>query len=124
MATTIDPLLSFAPRTSGSTARHSSSVHIAGRRRPSQKTFQRRRRTVAAVMVFGLASGFITTNAFASNPSVEQQVIPRTVVAKSGDTIWDIARTIVPEGGIADLVAELVRMNGSRIEPGQVIRIP
>lgn len=118
MATTIDPLLSFAPRHTSAAARPQA------RRRPSQKTFQRRRRTVAAVLVFGLASGFITTNAFASNPTTEQQVIPRTVVAKSGDTIWDIARTIVPKGGIADLVAELVRLNGSRIEPGQVIRIP
>lgn len=118
MATTIDPLLSFSPRTVGASARP------AVRRRPSQKTFQRRRRTVAAVLVFGLASGFITTNAFASNPSSEQQVIPRTVVAKPGDTIWDIARTIVPKGGIADLVAELVRLNGSHIEPGQIIRIP
>lgn len=124
MATTIDPLLSFAPRTSGVSSRAGSAARGAVRPRPSQRTFQRRRRTVAAVMVFGLASGFITTNAFASNPSTDQQVIPRTVVAKSGDTIWDIARTIVPEGGIADLVAELVRMNGSRIEPGQVIRIP
>lgn len=118
MATTIDPLLSYSARTTGA------GVRPAVRRRPSQKTFQRRRRTVAAVMVFGLASGFITTNAFASNPAPQEQVIPRTVVAKSGDTIWDIARTIVPKGGIADLVAELVRLNGSHIEPGQVIRIP
>ncbi len=118
MATTIDPLLSYSVRNTGA------SVRPAVRRRPSQKTFQRRRRTVAAVMVFGLASGFITTNAFASNPTPQEQVIPRTVIAQSGDTIWDIARTIVPKGGIADLVAELVRLNGSHIEPGQVIRIP
>jgi Tfp pilus assembly protein FimV len=46
------------------------------------------------------------------------------VVAKSGDTLWDIARTIVPKGSVADLVSEMVRLNGARIEPGQIIRIP
>jgi nucleoid-associated protein YgaU len=66
----------------------------------------------------------VTSGAFASNPSAEDQVIPRTVVAKSGDTLWDIARTIVPKGSVADLVSEMVRLNGARIEPGQIIRIP
>jgi len=45
-------------------------------------------------------------------------------VAKSGDTLWDIARQIVPKGAIGDLVSEMVVLNGSTIEPGQVIRIP
>ena len=113
MATTIDPLL-FSSNTYGT----------AVRRRPSQATFRRRRRTVGAVVVFALASGLITTNAFASNPSEANQVVPRTVVVESGDTIWSIARTIAPTGGIADLVAELIRLNGTRLEPGQVVRIP
>lgn len=96
----------------------------SARRRPSQATFRRRRRTVGAVVVFALASGFITTGAFASNPSSAEQVVPRTVVVHSGDTIWSIARTIAPTGGIADLVAELIRLNGTHLEPGQVVRIP
>lgn len=112
MTTTIDPLL------------FSSSTRIAVRPRPSLKTFQRRRRVVGAVLIFGAASALITTGAFASNPAVEQQVIPRSVIAQPGDTLWDIARTIVPQGNISELVIELVRANGSSIEPGQVIRIP
>ena len=114
-AITIDPLLG-----SNSQGTYGSSL----RRRPSQATFRRRRRTVGAVVVFALASGFVTTGAFASNPSANEQVVPRTVVVQSGDTIWSIARTIAPKGGIADLVAELIRLNGTHLEPGQVVRIP
>jgi nucleoid-associated protein YgaU len=114
MATTIDPLLfSGSDRT-----------EAAARPRPSVRTFQRRRRTLGAIVIFGLASGLISTGAFASDPSPANQVIPRSVVAQSGDTLWDIARTIVPTGNISELVYELVRANGSHIEAGQVIRIP
>jgi nucleoid-associated protein YgaU len=79
---------------------------------------------VAALLVFGVASVVISSGAFATNPGSAESVAPRTVVATHGDTLWDIARTVVPTGDISDLVSELVRMNGSRIEPGQVIRIP
>ena len=117
MATTIDPLLFPA-----STVRTHSSRSV--RPAVSQRTFQRRRMALGAVVVFGLASAFISTGAFASNPEPAQQVIPRTVIAKSGDTLWDIARQIVPKGAIGDLVSEMVQLNGSVIEPGQVVRIP
>jgi len=117
MATTIDPLLFPAH-----TVRTNSNRSV--RPAVSQRTFQRRRMTVGAVLVFGLASAFITTGAFASNPTPAQESAPRTVIAKSGDTLWDIARQIVPKGAIGDLVSEMVILNGSTIEPGQVIRIP
>ena len=117
MATTIDPLLFPA-----STVRTYSNRSV--RPAVSQRTFQRRRMTVGAVLVFGLASAFITSGAIASNPAPTRQDIPRTVVAKSGDTLWDIARQVVPKGAIGDLVSEMVILNGSTIEPGQVIRIP
>lgn len=122
MATTIDPLLySVQLPLAQSALRSRTSVSRAS---VSARTFQRRRRTVAALVVFGVASFVITSGAFASNPGATESVAPRSVVAKSGDTLWDIARTVVPQGDISDLVSELVRMNGSRIEPGQVIRIP
>lgn len=117
MATTIDPLLFPATTVRSHSGR---SVRPA----VSQRTFQRRRMALGAVVVFGLASAFISTGAFASNPEPSQQVIPRTVIAKSGDTLWDIARQIVPKGAIGDLVSEMVQLNGSVIEPGQVVRIP
>jgi nucleoid-associated protein YgaU len=118
MAATIDPLLFTA------TAHTVGSGRSSVRPRPSQATFRRRRRVVGATFIFAIASVVITSGAFASNPTPEDQVIPRTVVAKSGDTLWDIARTLVPQGSVADLVSEMVRLNGARIEPGQIIRIP
>ncbi len=122
MATTIDPLLySVQLPLAPAASRSRTSV---SRTSVSARTFQRRRRTVAALLVFGVASFVITSGAFATNPGSAESVAPRSVVAKSGDTLWDIARTVVPQGDISDLVSELVRMNGSRIEPGQVIRIP
>jgi nucleoid-associated protein YgaU len=46
------------------------------------------------------------------------------MVVSQGDTLWDIARTLKPEGSLGDLVGELVRLNGARLEPGQVVRLP
>lgn len=121
MATTIDPLLfGSAPRPRLVAAAPARVV----RPRLSAKVYQRRRRVLGASLVFALAWGVIATGAFASDPATSRPEIPRTVVARSGDTLWDIARQIVPKGSIADLVSELVRLNGSTIEPGQVIRIP
>ncbi len=118
MATTIDPLLL------GLSSPVSRSGAVPARRRPTEATFRRRRRVLGATVIFAVASVVVTSGAFASNPSPAEQVVPRTVIAKSGDTLWDIARTIVPQGSVADLVSEMVRLNGSHIEPGQVIRIP
>lgn len=121
MSTVIDPLL-FSPIT----VRTSSLRPAAGQAkpRPSERVFRRRRRVLGVGIVFFLATGVIASGAVASDPSQEDFSVPRTVVAKQGDTLWDIARTIVPTGSIGDLVTDMVRMNGSNIEPGQVIRIP
>ena len=114
MATTIDPLL-FST---------GSAVRSAVRPRPSAQVFQRRRRIVGAVAIFAIASVVVSTGAFASDPSSNDQVVARTLVAQPGDTLWDIARTIAPKGDISELVTALVRANGARIEAGQIVRIP
>ena len=59
MATTIDPLLFSGSYRSEAVARP----------RPSVRTFQRRRRTLGAIIIFGLASGLVTSGAFASDPA-------------------------------------------------------
>lgn len=127
MATTIDPLLFSS---SYSTGAHARSVRLpAGQRaavqaRPSERTFRRRRRVLGAMVAFAIATAVIASGAVASDPSQENLSVPRTVIAKQGDTLWDIARSIVPNGAIGDLVTDMVRLNGSHIEPGQVVRIP
>lgn len=121
MSTTIDPLL-FSPQVPRSVQVR---PQVAGRKaRPSERTFRRRRRTLGVAVVFMAATAVIASGAVASDPSQENVSVPRTVIAQQGDTLWDIARTIVPKGSIGDLVTDMVRLNGSHIEPGQVIRIP
>lgn len=114
----IDPLLGAPQMTR---------VHLASRDqrpRPTAETFRRRRMTVATGLVFAAASVFWATTAIASDPASDYAKPPRTVVAQPGDTIWGIARQIAPTGDISELVDALILANGSRIEVGQVIRIP
>ncbi len=125
MSAHIDPLLSHSHT---SAARSARSIPV----RPSERVFRRRRRRlVGATMVFGLTTALVSTGVFATvstgafaTPTPSNQTVPRTVIAQPGDTLWGIARDIAPKGNISNLVSELVRANGSHIEPGQVIRIP
>lgn len=121
MSTTIDPLL-FSPQVPQSA--HSRPRTATRQARPSERTFRLRRRVAGVALVFMVATAVIASGAVASDPSQENVSVPRTVIAQHGDTLWDIARTVVPEGSIGDLVTDMVRLNGSHIEPGQVIRIP
>ena len=102
---------------------------VHGRRpvRVSEAVYRRRRRTVGmflALLAATVSWATLGGGAFASDPAAGQAVAPRTMVVSQGDTLWDIARTLKPEGSLGDLVAELVRLNGARLEPGQVVRLP
>ena len=92
--------------------------------------YRRRRLTAAlvamlflAVTVFGLValfSGSANANEFTS----DQVSTPHVVIAQPGDTLWAIARRIVPVGSITALVDQLVVMNGDEIVAGQEVRLP
>ena len=128
----IDPLL--APRVASRPSRASDRAGAAptSARTPavdrrvgvSERTFRRRRRVVGAFVVFAVATVVFATNAFATDPSSDVPPAPRTIVAQPGDTLWGIARKIAPTGDITELVHALVLTNGSRIEAGQIVRIP
>lgn len=46
-------------------------------------------------------------------------------VARSGDTMWDIARAIEPSGDVRGVIDRLVEANGfDAPQAGQVVRIP
>lgn len=78
---------------------------------------------LAFLLSFGAVTAVVESSAGASNTSVPADA-PDYIVAKPGDTIWAIARRIIPEGNINGLVAELVRLNGATINAGQQVRIP
>jgi nucleoid-associated protein YgaU len=64
------------------------------------------------------------SGAEATDSTVRDAGVPRTVVAQPGDTLWAIARRVMPEGNINPLVAQLVALNGATITVGQQVRIP
>ena len=123
MATTfthpIDPLLAAV----ASPVRPRQIVAVAPNQ-PAPRVYRRRRLTVATVAVFALITVFFATNALATDPSADVPPAPRTLVAQPGDTIWGIARTLAPTGDITELVEALIMVNGSKIQAGQIVRIP
>ena len=46
---------------------------------------------------------------------------------RSGDTLWNIAAVVAPDGDVRDIVAEIKHLNDldtSLIKPGQVLVVP
>lgn len=93
----------------------------------SAATYRRRRLVAMAAialvgaLAFGALSG---TQAEAGSANSSADNSPRFVIAKHGDTLWAIARSVAPEGNIAELVEQLVLLNGDAIQAGQQVRIP
>ena len=88
----------------------------------------RRRRLVLGGIVAALLGAIvgigIVGKAEADMATVANMSAPKSIIAQPGDTLWAIARRIVPEGNIVELVDELVRINGQTIQAGQVVRLP
>lgn len=102
--------------------RYSSPVRT---QRRSAAVYARRRAVVAAVCGLIIGGGFFARGAVAENPTPVGGIeMPRTVTAVQGDTLWAIAHRLAPEGNVVALVDQLVKLNGSRIVPGQQILIP
>jgi len=135
MTAIIDPLhiQHFTPRRSPSVSR---SVTTLGSRRvappsrsarPSAAVYRRRRMAVGslvAVVAASLIGITMGSSAIADQSRTGNYEAPRAVVVQQGDTLWAIARRIAPSGNIANLVNELVRLNGADLQVGQVVRIP
>lgn len=108
-------------------ARHAA-IRDAARTREIRRVYRRRRfgvmalvATVAAAATFSVFSAF--GSSAAANGTVGQQA-PKYVVVQTGDTLWSIGERIAPNAPITEVVDELVRLNGTSIQAGQLIRIP
>ena len=80
--------------------------------------------TLAALIVLGAISFFGP----AASASVENSSATRTVVVvKHGETLWDIAQAVDPQGDTRDTVVRIMELNSltsTSVDPGQRLEIP
>lgn len=80
--------------------------------------------TLAALIVLGAISFFGP----AASASVENASVNRTVVVvKHGETLWDIAQTVDPQGDTRDTVVRIMELNSltsTSVDAGQRLEIP
>ncbi len=79
---------------------------------------------LAAVICSAMAFGW--AGAQADAPVAAQPVVVHTVV--SGETVWQIAASVTPQGGdVRDTIEQIGQLNSltsTHIEPGQVLILP
>ena len=80
--------------------------------------------TLAALIVLGAISFFSP----AASASVENASVTRTVVVvKHGETLWDIAQAVDPQGDTRDIVVRIMELNSltsTSVDAGQRLEIP
>lgn len=80
--------------------------------------------TLAALIVLGAISFFSP----AASASVENASVTRTVVVvKHGETLWDIAQAVDPQGDTHDTVVRIMELNSltsASVDAGQRLEIP
>jgi hypothetical protein len=116
----------FAGQLQPTTRRSSSrraAVHTAARTREIQRVYRRRRTgavaTVAAVALAAIISVFSLFGSSAmAGDTAGRDLAPKYVVAQP------IGERIAPNASITEVVDELVRLNGTSISSGQLVRIP
>ncbi len=103
-------------------------IHQAAHTREIQRVYRSRRlgaiAAVTAVAVAAMLSVFSLFGGSAAAENSSRATAPKYVVAQPGDTLWLIGQRIAPNASITEVVDELVRLNGTAIASGQLIRIP
>lgn len=104
-------------------------IRQAAHTRQLQRVYRRRRlgamfaiTAVAAAVLLSMFSLFGASAA--ADGSAGRSTAPKYVVAQPGDTLWSIGERIAPNAPISEVVDHLVRLNGTAITSGQLIRIP
>jgi LysM domain len=102
--------------------------------RPSRVVAYQRRRMLALLVLALFAVGLVlavrtVTATLGGVPaSAPEGPFPhagtRVVVVQPGDTVWSIARSLVPEGDIRGLVDDLVASHDGALQPGDRLLVP
>ena len=109
---------------------HTARIHREARTREMQRTFRKRQLgVIVASIALALASlvgvfAVFGSSAAANGTPANGVTAPKYVVAQPGDTLWSIGERIAPNAAITEVVDELVRLNGTAISAGQLVRIP
>jgi len=103
------------------------------RRAPTETTYRRRRAAVGLLLAAVVASATLMASSFLTGPGgvpasaagAGQAPLERTVLARPGDSLWSIAEVFHGDVPITHYVEALISRNGgTRIEAGQVVRLP
>jgi hypothetical protein len=105
------------------------SIREAARTREIQRVYRRRRFGVmVAISTVVMAAVIGTFSLFGASAAADvsngRTGAPKYLVAQPGDTLWSIGERIAPNAAITEVVDELVRLNGTSIQSGQLVRIP
>jgi hypothetical protein len=103
-------------------------------RRPPTESIYRRRRAAVGLLLAGivgsaaLVAGTVLTGPGgvpASAAGAGRAPLERTVLARPGDSLWSIAEVYHGDVSITRYVEALISRNGgTRIDAGQVVRLP
>jgi hypothetical protein len=104
-------------------------IREAARTREIRRIYRRRRAgatvAVAAIVLASVIGVFSLFGASAAaDVSNGRAAAPKYLVAQPGDTLWSIGERIAPNSAITEVVDELVRLNGTSLRTGQLVRIP
>jgi hypothetical protein len=104
-------------------------IREAARTREIRRVYRRRRvgvvLAVAAIVMASVSGAFSLFGASAAaDGSNGRAAAPKYLVAQPGDSLWSIGERIAPNAAITEVVDELVRLNGTSIQTGQLVRIP
>ncbi len=103
------------------------------RRPPTESTYRRRRAAVGLLLAGIVGSAALVAGTVLTGPGgvpasaagAGKAPLERTVLARPGDSLWSIAEVFHGEVPITRYVEALISRNGgTRIDAGQVVRLP
>jgi hypothetical protein len=103
------------------------------RRAPTDATYRRRRAALGLLLAGAVGSAALVAGNVLTGPGgvpasaagAGRAALERTVLARPGDSLWSIAEVFHGDVAITRYVEALISRNGgTRIEAGQVVRLP
>lgn len=88
---------------------------------------RRGRAVIAALVALPFVLGLLTAALNGGGAVAGSTDAPATVTVEAGQSLWSLAELLAPDASTADVVADLVAVNGlagASVLPGQVLIVP